>query len=94
MLNPAYPAVRSWVDLDQLALRRFDDGVLVRAAEGLRVVADPIRAPHLAIPMLRSGLLRPGELWHLATWLAPALTRPQASTRGPDATLADALDRA
>ena len=30
VLNPAYPAVRRWVDLDDLALQSFGAGAMVR----------------------------------------------------------------
>ena len=66
VLNPAYPAVRRWVDLDGLALQSFGAGVMVRRDNGLRVVADPIREPRLLAQTLRSGYLRPRELAALA----------------------------
>ena len=93
VLNPAYPAVRRWVDVDALRLGSFDAGILVRDPRRLRVLADPRRAPHLAWPSLRDRLLDPRDLVGLVRWLAPALARPQASVTGADATLAEALDR-
>jgi phytoene dehydrogenase-like protein len=93
VLNPSYPAVRRWVDVDALALGAFDAGVLVRTDKGLRVLADPRRATHLAWSSLRDGLLDPGDLVGLVRWLTPVLVRPQASVVGPDGTLAETLDR-
>jgi glycine/D-amino acid oxidase-like deaminating enzyme len=93
VLNPAYPAVRRWVDLDALALGSFDAGVLVRTEAGMRVVADPRRTPSLAVATLRSGLLDVRDLWGLARWMAPSLVRPQRAAGGPDCSLAEALDR-
>jgi phytoene dehydrogenase-like protein len=68
VLNPAYPAVRRWVDLDALALQSFGAGVMLRSDDGLRVVADPAREPRLLPQTLRSGYLRPVELAALARW--------------------------
>ncbi len=92
VLNPAYPAVRRWVDVDALALGSFDAGVLARTDAGLRVLADPRRTPRLGVDTLRSGLLDAGDAWGLGRWLAPSLARPQVAAAGPDTTLARALD--
>ena len=92
VLNPAYPAVRRWVDVGALALGSFDAGVLARTDAGLRVVADPRRTPRLGVDTLRSGLLDAGDVWGLGRWLAPSLARPQAAAARPDTTLARALD--
>ena len=92
VLNPAYPAVRRLVDIDALGLQQFTAGVLVRAAEGWRVLASPLDAPRLVGGTLRSGLLQPGELAALARWLAPVMISPQRAAHAPDATLAEELD--
>lgn len=94
VLNPAYPAVRRWVDLDGLALQSFGAGVMVRRDNGLRVVADPIREPRLLTQTLRSGYLRPRELAALARWAGRVLADPRAVMRQPDTTLAESLDAA
>ncbi|MEP7192868.1 MAG: NAD(P)/FAD-dependent oxidoreductase, partial [Actinomycetota bacterium] len=94
VLNPAYPAVRRWVDLDALALQSFGAGVMVRRDDGLRVVADPFREPRLLPQTLRSGYLRPGELAALGRWTARVLVDPRAVLRAPDMTLAQSLDAA
>ncbi len=93
VLNPAYPALLRCVDLDELRLQSFAAGVLVRASEGLRIVADPLRAPRYLAHTLRSGLLSPRDLVGLTRWLAPVLLDAQGSVRQPDATLSEALDR-
>ena len=92
VLNPAYPAVRRWVDVEALGLRTFDAGVLARTDDGLRVLADPRRTPRLGVATLRSGLLGIAGVWGLARWLAPSLARPQAAAAGEDTTLSRALD--
>ena len=94
VLNPAYPAVRRWVDLDALALQSFGAGVMVRRDDGLRVVADPLREPRLLPQTLRSGYLRPAELAALGRWTAQVLVNPGAVMRAPDVTLAQSLDAA
>ena len=94
VLNPAYPAVRRWVDLDELALQSFGAGAMVRTEDGLRVVADPLREPRLLLRTLRSGYLRPVELAALARWATRVLVDPRAVMRQPDTTLAESLDAA
>lgn len=94
VLNPAYPAVRRWVDVGALALQSFGAGVMVRRDEGLRVVADPIREPRLLLQTLRSGYLRPVELVALSRWARQVLVNPGAVRRAPDMTLTQSLDAA
>ena len=94
VLNPAYPAVNRLLDVDDLDLRQFWAGLLVRAGDGLRVVADPLRTRRLTVETIRSGLLRPGELAAFARWMAPFLVDPQRAAAQPDATLARSLDEA
>ncbi|MBO1751818.1 FAD-dependent oxidoreductase [Actinotalea sp. BY-33] len=94
LLNPAYPAVRDRVDLADLDLRTFLPGVLVRDDAGLRLLADPRRAPGLLPRTLTSGVLRPAELVALARWAAPAIGPVRALLARPDVALADSLDAA
>lgn len=94
VLNPAYPAVRRWVDIDALDMRPFDPGLLVRSPTGLHVLADPRRAPRLVGHTLRSGLLKPAEVAALARWAARVLVAPQGVVREDDATLAESFDAA
>lgn len=61
VLNPAYPAVRRWVDVSTLDLKPFGSGVLVRRTNGLQVLADPMREPRLLAQTMRSGYLHPRE---------------------------------
>lgn len=92
VLNPAYPAVRRLVDIEALDLQAFDAGVLVRAADGWRVLASPLGAPGLLGATLGSGLLRSGEMVALARWLAPVMLAPQRAAHSRDAALGDELD--
>lgn len=94
VLNPAYPAMKRWVDLNALDLRPFRAGVLVRRSDTLAVVADPVREPRLLPATLRSGYLRPLELAALARWAARVMTSPDAVKGQADRSLADSFDAA
>ena len=94
VLNPAYPAVRSWVDVPALKLQEFGAGVLVRNERGLRVVADPVREPGLALRTVTSGYLNPLELAALGRWIARVMADPRGVIRQRDTTLARSLDEA
>lgn len=99
LLNPAYPAVRSRVDVGALGLRPLLPGVAVRTASGrLSLLADPRRAPLLVprtvVDALAGGLVRPRELVGMARWAAPALGPVPRLTAGPDLPLAASLDAA
>ncbi|MBM7503287.1 FAD-dependent oxidoreductase [Agromyces aurantiacus] len=93
VLNPAYPAVRRWVDVDALGLRRFPVGVRVRRDGGVVELVDPRRHPGRIPSMLASGLVRPSDVVALARWAVPVLARPRAVIAGPDRTLREGWDR-
>ncbi|WP_353815043.1 FAD-dependent oxidoreductase [Agromyces sp. SYSU T00266] len=94
VLNPAYPAVRRWVDVDALDLRRFPVGVQVRRTEGLVELAHPLRHPGALPRTLRSGLVPARDLVAVSRWLAPVMVRPRSVIAGPDRSLRMAWDRA
>ncbi|WP_076260604.1 NAD(P)/FAD-dependent oxidoreductase [Intrasporangium flavum] len=94
VLNPAYPAVRRWVDVGALDLKPFGSGVLVRRTDGLQVVADPVREPKLLARTIRSGYLHPRELAGVTRWTARVMADPQTVIRQPDTTLAESFDEA
>lgn len=75
VLNPAYPRLKEYVDLDALGLRTFTAGLGLRSSRSpdLQIVADPRREPQLIPASLRSGKLHPASLAALARWAAPAL---------------------
>ena len=79
LLNPAYPAVRRWVDADALGLQPFGAGVAARADDGLSVLGHPLREPALLPQTLRAVARRPREVAALARWAAPLL-RPRPGT--------------
>ena len=103
VLNPAYPAVRRWVDVGALELQPFGAGLGVRRADGLAVLAHPVREPQLIAKTLGSGLATPREVAALLRWAAPAVVRSwgqyddggtRAGVAGRDTTLRQALDDA
>ncbi|GAA4399246.1 NAD(P)/FAD-dependent oxidoreductase [Fodinibacter luteus] len=94
VLNPAYPAVRRWVDHDALDLRSFGAGLLVRRESGLAELTHPLRSPRGIPRTLRSGLLAPRAVLSLLRWAGPALVAPRRVIAGPDRTLRAGLDRA
>ncbi|RNE48492.1 flavin monoamine oxidase family protein [Corynebacterium alimapuense] len=95
LLNPAYPAVREWIDIEALRLQHFGVGALIRNGESLTRLAHPLRHPQYLPEALRSGYLQPREVFALLKWLAPTLIRETASSRAQqDMTLASSLDSA
>ncbi|MDF2555297.1 MAG: puo 1 [Microbacterium sp.] len=94
LLNPAYPAVGRWVDVQALRLQQFPAGVTVRRAGGIATLGHPLRHPALIPATLRSGLLSARELFALTRWAAPTILRPRAALRRPDTTLRDGWRRA
>ncbi|MFJ4038089.1 NAD(P)/FAD-dependent oxidoreductase [Microbacterium sp. NPDC090007] len=94
VLNPAYPAVRRWVDVDALALRRFPVAVGVRLEDRVAHLAHPLRHPASLPASLRSGLVRPADLLALARWAGPTVMSARAAKTGADRPLAEAWDRA
>lgn len=79
LLNPAYPAVRRWVDTDALDLQAFGAGVAAVTERGTAVLGHPLREPRLLGATLRTVAPRVRETASLLRWAAPLL-RPR---RGP-----------
>ena len=94
VLNPAYPAVRRWVDLGALDLHPFGAGLDVRRSSGSVRLAHPLREPAGILPTLRSGLLSVREVAALARWLGPVLVAPSRVITGADTSVREGLDRA
>jgi hypothetical protein len=76
LLNPAYPAVRRWVDVGALGLQGFGAGVAAVTDSGTSVLGHPLRAPGMVPSTVRTGLARPGEAAAVLRWAAPLL-RPR-----------------
>ncbi|MEV7431225.1 MULTISPECIES: FAD-dependent oxidoreductase [unclassified Nocardioides] len=99
LLNPAYPAVRRWVDVDALDLQPFPAGVLARTAEDAELLADPLRELGLTGRTARSVAVRPREVLAVLRWARPLVGRgtglaDRVTPRRGDVTLRDSLDRA
>ncbi|MEL4319335.1 NAD(P)/FAD-dependent oxidoreductase [Leifsonia sp. YIM 134122] len=93
VLNPAYPAVKRWMDVDALRMRPFPVGVRVRRESGSVELRHPVRHP-LSLPAsLRSGLLTPRDTAALVRWVTPVLLRPRAVIAGADRTLREGWNR-
>lgn len=91
VLNPAYPDVRSQLDLRALGLQSFGRGVEVRDADGLwRLAASPTGLLGAA----GSRFLRPAAVAALLRWVAPALGPVDRMLATPDLTLARSFDDA
>ncbi|MFF1382021.1 NAD(P)/FAD-dependent oxidoreductase [Arthrobacter sp. NPDC058288] len=75
VLNPAYPAVRRWVDVGALELQPFGAGLGVRRDAGFAVLAHPLREPRLIARTLGSGIATPRDAAALLRWAAPAFVR-------------------
>lgn len=92
-LNPHYPAVRRWVDLDALDMKYPMPALLVRRTNGLRLVADPRRVPRALPSMVRSRLISPAELAALAQWAGSGVVEGRLLDDEDDTTLLASLDR-
>ncbi|ACZ22528.1 monoamine oxidase [Sanguibacter keddieii DSM 10542] len=95
VLNPAYPAVRDWVDVRSLRLQRFGVGAVVRDGDTTTTLAHPVRHPQHALETIRSHHTPPSDVVALARWLGPTLLRPKTVFRpGQDQTLHASFDDA
>lgn len=95
LLNPAYPAVRQWIDVPALELQKFGVGVVVRSGQTTTTLAHPIRHPRHAFATVRSELTPVSDVVAFARWMVPALLRHStASTSARDDTLYASFDAA
>lgn len=92
VLNPAYPAVRSWIDVAGLELQKFGAGALIRSADTTTTLAHPLKHPQYALETLRSELTPTSDLLALVRWIAPAFVPP--GLRGRDQSLNDSFEQA
>ncbi|WP_420095905.1 flavin monoamine oxidase family protein, partial [Brevibacterium sediminis] len=93
LLNPAYPAVRAFIDVASLDLQKFGAGVMVRKGRRLTTLRASLGRPGSESSVLNSGLIKPKEIRGLLRWLGPTLLRPSSASRATrDSTLADSLD--
>lgn len=79
LLNPGYPEAKRALDLTGLDLHAWGRGVAVRADDGVKVLADPLRHPS-RIPGLFSGLVTCGDIRAVYRWAG--LSRDGSRTLG------------
>src|SRR5512144_3095983 len=94
LVNPAYPALQSLVDVEALDLRQFAAGAALASPDGFAIVAAPERSPRYLRHVLRSGYVRPGELARFGAWAKPSLGSVQKLLAQEDLPLAVSLDSA
>lgn len=61
VLFTAYPAVRRWLDLSQLALRPFEPGAAIRHRGRWAILGDPRRDPASLLPSIATAVVGPGD---------------------------------
>ncbi|THG33975.1 FAD-dependent oxidoreductase [Glaciibacter flavus] len=93
VLNPAYPAVKRWVDLDTLGLQPFPVGVRVRRQNGIVELHHPLRHPIRGFGTLASGMVSIRDAAALLRWTLPAVARPRSVITGSDRSLQEGWDR-
>lgn len=79
VLPTAYHEARAILDYERLRLRRFERGAIVRRAGRFHHVADPRRAPLVALRALGSRLVTPGDALGVARLLRGS--REETTTR-------------
>ncbi len=79
LLNPAYPAVGRWVDVDALRLRPFRAGVAAVDDDRRVVLGHPLREPALLPATVRAAAPWTRDLAAVGRWAAPLL-RPRRGT--------------
>jgi hypothetical protein len=95
VLNPAYPAVRDWINVPALKLQKFGVGAVVNTAGGTSTVAHPLRHPGLVLATLTSKHVPASDVLALVRWIGPTMLRAGSAWRAAeDQTLSASLDRA
>lgn len=93
VLNPTYPAVRAWIDVEALELSTFGVGAVIRDGPRTTTLAHPLRHPRHALSTLRSSYTPVSDLLGLGRWLGPTLLRASTASRATrDRMLADSFD--
>lgn len=91
-LNPVYPAIRQWVDLEALDMRYPMPALLVRRTDGLRLFADPRRVPRALPSMVRSRMISTSDLAALHRWVSSGIVDGRLLDAEQDTTLLASLD--
>jgi phytoene dehydrogenase-like protein len=92
ILLDAYPEVQRRLDLDALALGRFEPGAMVRAGGALHRVGDPLRRPRDLPATLAAPIGTLGDKVRVARLVLDVRTHPVGQLlRRPDGTTAQRL---
>jgi phytoene dehydrogenase-like protein len=83
--NDAYPEGRRQLDLDALALGRFEPGALIASGGRLLRVSDPWRRPLAAVGSLLSGAVGVGDALRTARLRGDAIRGVRAGAIDPEA---------
>ena len=95
LLNPAYPALSGFVDLEALELMSFDAGLVVSSHGHHTVLADPRRAPRDAGRSLNHLTGSFSEKLRFGRYAVRATTLPPSRLKAlPDVPWGEALDHA
>lgn len=95
VLNPAYPAVKDWIDVEALGLQAFGVGAVIRTSTRTTTLAHPLRHPQHALATLGSRHTPVADLLAFARWIAPTLRQPATGPRpAQDQTLHQSFDDA
>ncbi|WP_424465035.1 FAD-dependent oxidoreductase [Pseudoclavibacter helvolus] len=94
VLNPAYPALRTAVDVASLKLQSFGVGAIVRSGVRTTKLAHPLRHPQHALRTVLSDHVTGSDLDALVRWLTPTLLHPDAVDPDTDQPLRDSFDDA
>lgn len=95
VLNPAYPAVQDWIDVDSLGLQEFGVGAVIRTSTTTTTLAHPLRHPEHALATLGSRHAPVSDLLAFARWIAPTLRHSATGPRpAEDQTLRASFDAA
>ena len=94
LINPAYPALKKVLDLEELDLRAFDAGAVVAHGSQRWILADPRREPTRLLATARAPLGSMVEKLRFAAWAAQSLLPVRRQLAEPDRTLSADLDAA
>lgn len=94
LLNPAYPNVKKYVDIDALDFHPFGSGVQVRTEEGLDLLAHPARHPQHLKSTLSSRLVNKSELKAFVSWFGKGTLATASPGRRSSLSVGQAWDKA
>lgn len=94
LLNPAYPTVKNYVDMDALDFHSFGSGVLVRTEQGFELLAHPARHPQHLKSTLSSDFVSKSDLAAFAKWFGKGAFDVARTKQPTDRSIGHAWDQA